>query len=105
MPTYEVHVLRTTLKKITDCKKNPANIDRARTVPYIEAFSDIVPREHLIGKALIPLCCETAFTSINSRANDKIDRGMKLAALSKPTPLLFGTSWRRSEEEKEPLHR
>jgi hypothetical protein len=40
---------------------NPMNIDRVGTVPLIEAFRDIVPKEHLIGKASLPLCCKNAF--------------------------------------------
>jgi hypothetical protein len=66
------------------------NTDRVGTVPLIEAFTDIVPKEHLIGKASLPLCCKTTFTSIMSRPSVGIDRGTKLAVSPEPTPLLFG---------------
>jgi hypothetical protein len=67
------------------------NTDRAGTVPLIEAFWDIVPKEHLIGKVSQPLCCKTTFTSIMSRPSVGIDRGMKLDASSEPTTLLMRT--------------
>jgi hypothetical protein len=92
MITNEAQPLRTTLKNI-DWKGNPVNIDRAGTVPLIGTLRDIVPTEHLIGKASIPLGCVTTrmFTSIMIRPSVRIDRGMMLAASSEPTPLLFGT--------------
>jgi hypothetical protein len=82
MLTYESYPLHSTLEEITDCKENPVNIDRVGTVPLIEAFKYTVPKDHLIGRALLPLCCETTFTPIMSRPNVGIDGGMKLAASS-----------------------
>jgi hypothetical protein len=87
----EAHPLRTTLQVIVDWKETPVNIDRAGTVPLTEAFRDIVFKEHLIGKALLPLCCETTFTSIMCIPSVMIDRGLKFAASTKLTPLLFVT--------------
>jgi hypothetical protein len=66
------------------------NIDGVGTVFLIEAFRDIIPKEHLIGKASIPLCWEITFTSIMRRQSVGTDRGMKLAESSETTPLLFG---------------
>jgi hypothetical protein len=88
MLTNEVHPLRTTLE-ISDWKETPVNIDRVGIVPLFEAFRDIVPKEHLIGQASLPLCCETTFTSIMSRSSIRIDCGMKLTKSSKPIPLFF----------------
>jgi hypothetical protein len=99
MLTYKAHPLRTTLEEIIDWKETPVNIDRVGTVSLIEAFRDIDPKEHLIGKASIPLCCETTFIFVMSRSNVGIDRGMKLAA-SEPTPLLFGTLFRGAEANR-----
>jgi hypothetical protein len=92
------YLAHTTLEEIIDWKETPVNIDRVGTVPLIEAFRNIVPKEHLIGKALLPLCCKTTFTSVMSRPSVGIDRGMKLAASSELTPLLFGTFF---EEQKQ----
>jgi hypothetical protein len=91
MLKYEAHPLRTTLEEITDRKENPVNIDRVGTIPPTEAFRDTVPKEHLIGKATIPLRFETTFSCIMSRPNVGMDRGMKLVSSSEPTPLLLGT--------------
>jgi hypothetical protein len=47
MLTDEDHPLRTTLEESIDWKENP--VDRVGT-----GFRDIVPKEHLIGKASLP---------------------------------------------------
>jgi hypothetical protein len=88
--TNEAHPLRNTLEEIIGWMENPVNIDRVDMVPLLVAFRDIVRKEHIIGKASPPLCCETAFTSVMSRSSIRISRGVKLAASSEPTPLLFG---------------
>jgi hypothetical protein len=72
------------------------NIDRASTVSFIEAFRDIAPKEYLIGKASITLCCESTFTLITSRPSVGIDRGMTLAASSKLILFYSGPFSRRS---------
>jgi hypothetical protein len=79
------------------------NTDRVATVPLIEAFRDTVSKEHLTEKSLLPLCCETTFTSIMSRLNVGINRGMKFATSSEPTPLLFGTFF--EEEPRQTINR
>jgi hypothetical protein len=71
------------------------NIVKVDTVPVIEAFRNIVPKKHLIGKASLPLCFTITFTCTMSRPMS----GTKLAASSKPTSLLFGTFY---EEERMP---
>jgi hypothetical protein len=95
--TNEAHFFRTTLEDIIDRKENPVNLHRADTVPIIEAFRDMIPMEHLIRKASLPLYCVITFTSIMSRPNVGMDRWMKLAASSEPTCHIFGTF---SEEER-----
>lgn len=65
--------------------ENPVNIDRVDMVPLIDAF-----REHIIGKASLPLCCETALTSVMCRPSFGISREMMLSASSELIPLLFG---------------
>jgi hypothetical protein len=85
------HPLRTTLEEVIYWKENPVNTDRVGTVPFIGAFKDIVPKKHLIGKASLPLCCKTTFTSTMSRPSIGIARETKLAASPEPTPLLLGT--------------
>lgn len=57
MHTNDDHTLRTTLEEIIDWKENPVNIGTVGMVPLIEVFRDIVPKERLTGKALLPLCC------------------------------------------------
>jgi hypothetical protein len=74
MLVNEVHPLGNTFEAI--------NIDRVDMTPLIEAYSDVVPKEHLVGKASLPLCCKTVFTSIMSGPSIGIDRGMKLVASS-----------------------
>jgi hypothetical protein len=54
MLTCEVHPFLTTLEEIIDWEENPVNIHRADTVSLTEAFRDIVPKVHLIGKASLP---------------------------------------------------
>jgi hypothetical protein len=58
MITNEDHPLCATLEEIIDRKENPRNTDRVGTVLLSEVFRDIVPKEHLIGKASLPLCCK-----------------------------------------------
>jgi hypothetical protein len=76
---------------VTHNRLHTIKIDRVGMVPLIEAFGDIVPKKHLLGKSSLSLCCETTFTSIMSRPNVGIDRQMKLTTTSEPTPLLFET--------------
>jgi hypothetical protein len=102
MITNEDHPLRTTLEEVIDWKENPVNTDRVGTVPLIEAFRDIVPKEHLIGKASLPLCCKTTFTSVMSRQSVGIDRGTKLAVSPEPLRDLFRGG---AEANQEPFHR
>lgn len=104
MLAKKAYHLCTTLVEIIDYTGNPVNIDKAGMVILIESFRDIVPKEHLIGKASLPLCCETTFTLIRSRQSVGIDRGMKLATSSKTSSLrdLFR---RGTEGNQEPLHR
>jgi hypothetical protein len=87
--TNEDHPLSNTLEEVIEWKVNTMSTDRIGTAPLIEAFRDIVPKEHLIGIASLLLCFKTTFTSGMSRPNVEIDRGVKLAASSEPTPLLF----------------
>jgi hypothetical protein len=94
MITKEDHPLRTTLEEVIDWKENPVNTDSVGTVPLIEALRYIVPKEHLIGKASLPLCCKTTFTSVMSRPSLGIDRNKArriTRATPELTPLLFGT--------------
>jgi hypothetical protein len=100
MLTNEAHALHNTLEEIIDWMENPVNIVRVDMVPLMEAFRGIIPKEHLIGKALLPLCSETA---IMSRPSVGIDRGMKLAASSEPTPLLFGNFYKEELKQARSL--
>jgi hypothetical protein len=89
MLTNKADPLRNTLEEIIDWMENPVNIDRVDMVPLIEANRDIVPKEHLIGKASLPLCCETACTSIMSRPSAGVDRSLFTDG-SKSTEVSFG---------------
>jgi hypothetical protein len=99
MLTNEDHPLRTT-QEIIVWQENKVNIDTVGTVPLIEAFVDTVPKEQLIGKASLPLCSKTKFTSVMSRPSVGIDTGMKLVASSKLTPNLFGIFFEKLKQTR-----
>jgi hypothetical protein len=103
--TNEDHPLRTKLEEIIIWKENPMNLDRVDTVPIIEAFKDIVCKEHLIGRTLatIMFCNYIYVSHEETKCRDR--QRIETSSIIRVDTSLSGPFLRRNGGKTEASHR